>query len=140
MATRTLSELLAPYPPQVQALARNTRALICDLLPGVEEAVDASGPYVSYGYAPGYKGVVCYMTVSRSGVKLGLAGGASLPDPRRLLEGEGKVHRHISIASPPDLRRPGVRPLVRAAAAAWRGASTQQSRRTPSARGLAKAR
>jgi hypothetical protein len=140
MATRTLAELLASYPPDVQALAWDTRTLICDLLPGVEEAVDASGPYVSYGYAPGYKGVVCYMTVSRSGVKLGLAGGASLPDPRRLLEGRGKVHRHVSIASPSDLRRPGVRPLVRAAAAAWRAASNERPRLAPTPHRLAKAR
>ena len=117
MATRTFASLLAPYPPDVQALARETRTLVCDLLPGVEETVDSSGPYVTYGYGGGYKGVICYVTVSQSGVKLGLAGGASLPDPRQLLEGKGKAHRHIPIVSPSDLRKPGIRPLVRAAAA-----------------------
>jgi hypothetical protein len=35
-----------------------------------EETLDTSGPYVSYGFGAGYKGVVCYMTISKTGVKL----------------------------------------------------------------------
>ena len=68
--------LVAPYPRDVQALARATRALMLELLPKVEGTVDPSGPYISYGYAPGYKGVVSYITVNQKGVKLGVAGGA----------------------------------------------------------------
>jgi hypothetical protein len=64
------------------------------LLPKAEETVDATGPYVSYGYGPGYKGVVSYMTINQKGVKLGIAGGASVPDPNNLLEGTGKSNRH----------------------------------------------
>jgi hypothetical protein len=64
------------------------------LLPKAEETVDATGPYVSYGYGPGYKGVVSYMTINQKGVKLGIAGGASVPDPNNLLEGTGKSNRY----------------------------------------------
>jgi hypothetical protein len=90
------------------------------LLPKAEETVDATGPYVSYGYGPGYKGVVSYMTINQKGVKLGIAGGASVPDPNNLLEGTGKSNRHVVIVSPADLRTPGLRSLVRAALAAWK--------------------
>ena len=86
-SARTFKALIEPYPRDVQALARAARSLMLDILPNVEESIDPSGPYISYGYGPGYKGVVSYITVSQKGVKIGVARGASLPDPRRLLRG-----------------------------------------------------
>jgi hypothetical protein len=117
--TRTYKELMSPYPRDVQALARAARSLMLDVLPKVQETVDPTGPYITYGYAPGYKGVVSYITVSKTGVKLGVARGASLPDPKKLLRGTGKGNRHVVINTPADLRTPGLRQLVRAALAAW---------------------
>jgi hypothetical protein len=119
-ATRTLKEMLAPYPPEVQSLARATRALMMDVLPKVRETVDSSGPYLTYGYEPGYKGVVSYITVSKQGVKLGVARGTSLADPKKLLQGSGKANRHVVIKTTDDLEAPGLRQLVRAALAAWK--------------------
>lgn len=118
--TRTLKEMLAPYPSEVQSLARATRALMMDVLPKVKETVDSSGPYITYGYAPGYKGVVSYITVSQTGVKLGVARGTSLRDPKKLLKGSGKVNRHVVIKTADDLETPGLRQLIRAALAAWK--------------------
>jgi hypothetical protein len=119
-ATRTLKEMLAPYPRDVQSLARATRALMMNVLPKVKETVDSSGPYITYGYAPGYKGVVSYITVSQTGVKLGVARGTSLPDPKKLLKGSGKANRHVMIKTADDLEMPGLRQLIRAALAAWK--------------------
>ena len=118
--TRTFKELIEPYPPEVQALARATRAFMVELLPKVRETVDPTGPYIQYSYGSGYVGVVSYITVNQKGVKLGLARGASLPDPKKLLQGEGKGNRHVVIKTPADLRTPGLRQLVRAAVAAWK--------------------
>jgi hypothetical protein len=118
--SRTFADLVASYPRDVQVLARATRALMLELLPQVEETVDPSGPYLTYGYGPGYKGVVSYLTINQKGVKLGIAGGSALPDPRKLLQGTGKSHRHVVIETAADLRTPGLRPLVRAALAAWK--------------------
>jgi hypothetical protein len=120
--TRTLKAMLAPYPRDVQSLVRATRALMMDVLPKVKETVDSSGPYITYGYAPGYKGVVSYITVSQNGVKLGVARGTSLPDPKKLLKGSGKANRHVVIDSAADLETPGLRQLIRAALAAWKKA------------------
>jgi hypothetical protein len=117
--TRTFEALLSGYSSDVQTLARQTRALVLELVPGAEESVDGSGPYIGYGYGPGYKDLICTIILSKAGVKLGLAGGATLPDPKGLLEGSGKVHRHIVVKTADDLRKPGVRPLVRAALTAW---------------------
>ena len=51
---------------------------------------------------------------------MGLARGAELADPKGLLEGAGKVHRYVRIETAADLRKPGLKPLVKAALAAWR--------------------
>lgn len=119
-AARTLKEMLAPYPRDVQALARAARALMMEVLPGINETVDSTGPYITYAYEPGYKGVVGYITVSKQGVKLGMARGTSLPDPKKLLRGSGKANRHVVIKAPDDLATPGLRQLIRAALAAWK--------------------
>ena len=117
---RTVTQMLAPYPRDVQALARATRALMLELLPKSKETVDSTDPYITYAYAPGYKGVVGYVTVNQKAVKLGVAGVASIPDPKKLLQGSGKIHRHVVIKKPEDLQTPGLRALVRAALAAWK--------------------
>jgi len=120
MAGRTFDELVTKYPARVQALARSARGLILELLPGADQAVDSSGPYVGYGYGPGYTGTICTLILSKQGVKLGLVRGADLADPRRLLAGSGKVHKYVALDAPADLRQPGLRPLIRSAVAAWR--------------------
>ena len=120
MAIKTFEGVLDRYPPEVQDLARKTRRLVLELLPDAEESVDSSVGVVGYGYGAGYRGLICTIILSRSGVKLGLSHGAELPDPNGLLQGAGKVHRHVAIMTASDLRRPGVKPLLRAAAAAWR--------------------
>ncbi len=120
MAGRTFEKLIGGYAPDVQLLALSARDFITETLPDIQESVDPKGPYVSYGYEAGYKGVVCYLTVSKQGVKLGLAGGAELRDPKGLLQGDGKSHRHIPLTSMADLRKPGVKALLRSALSAWK--------------------
>jgi len=112
--------LLAAYSREVQDTARAARQVILELVPGAVEVVDAKTAVIGFGYGSGYKDMVCTLILSKGGVKLGLVGGASLPDPHKLLEGAGKVHRYVSLRRPADLRRPGLRPLLRATLAAWR--------------------
>ncbi len=128
-ARRTIEKLLESYPADVQALAAGARHLIRQLLPKVEESVDPSAPVVGYGYGPGYRGMVCTLILSKSGVKLGLVRGAELADPRALLEGSGKVHRYVQLRAPADLRKAGLSQLIKAAYAAWQERN-EASRRT----------
>ena len=46
---------------------------------------------------------------------IGFFEGASLPDPKLLLEGQGKRMRHVKLRSPADLNRPGLFALIDAA-------------------------
>ena len=111
---------VAPYPHEVQALAKATRALMVELLPKVKETIDSTGPYIHYSYGPGYKGVVGYITVNQKGVKLGVARGSSLPDPNGLLQGTGKANRHV--VDRHAIRSPDARPASAgpAAHAEWK--------------------
>src|SRR5438128_12570931 len=116
----TVHQHLRAYPAEVQALASAARKAIRKWLPGVEERADSSAPVIGYGYGPGYRGTVCTLILSKSGIKLGLVRGGDLADPRGLLEGNGKVHRYIQLRAVSDLRKPGVSELVKATYAAWK--------------------
>ena len=104
MADRTpvneaIDTLLRSYPEDVQILARQARKTLREWLPNAGEGADASARMIAYRYGPGYKGMVCTLILSKSGVKLGLVGGATLADPHGLLAGSGKVHRHVPTAN-----------------------------------------
>jgi hypothetical protein len=104
----------------VREIALAARQFLARMLPRTEESLDESAGLIGYGYGPGYKGMVCTLILSRSGVKLGIARGAELPDPQHLLAGSGKVHRHVQLRAVADLRRSGLVQLLEEALAAWR--------------------
>ena len=68
-----LETFLAPYPPDVREIALATRYLLAEVLPGAAETIDASAKLFGYGYGPGYKGCVCTLLLSKTGVKIGIA-------------------------------------------------------------------
>ena len=113
-------DLLAKYPAHVQELAIETRGVIHAVLSNPTEQVDSKANVVGYGFGAGYNNLICTIIMSKTGVKLGLVGGASLPDPKKLLEGSGKVHRYVQVKSPADARRPAVKALLKAGVAEWK--------------------
>jgi hypothetical protein len=113
-----IDKLLQSYPEDVQILARHARETLEEWLPDADEGVDESARMLGYSYGPGYKGMVCTLILSKSGIKLGLANGATLADPHRLLAGTGKVHRHVQLRTIRDLQQAGLKQLVLDASAA----------------------
>ena len=110
--------LLQPYAESIQKLALAARKLI------LEEAPDASEfVYEVYTIADHFafterpSDAFVFTTTHANWVNLGFNFGSRLPDPARLLRGEGKWIRHVKIAQPKDLENPGVRELVRVAIA-----------------------
>src|SRR4051794_11446366 len=88
----------------------------------LEEAPDASESIyrvytvaIWFGFSGKMKDMFCYIATSAGHVNLGFPRGATLPDPNRLLEGEGKTMRHIKFRSERDLERPFVRRYIQAA-------------------------
>jgi hypothetical protein len=128
MPEDALTALLDRYPPDVQRLALDAREFILEVLPKAQETVDNRAGVAGYGYGTGYSDTVCTLILSKSGVKLGLAAGASLPDPDGLLEGKGRVHRYVQLHKAPDASRDGVKKLVLEARAAWQKRSRGRHR------------
>jgi len=118
--SRSAEEVLQTCPPEAQVLAGKARRLLLKLLPEAEETVDPTAPVWSYGFGPGYRGMICTLLLSKSGVKIGFVNGATLPDPAGLLEGSGKKHKYIQLKTASDLNRPAVKQLIQAAFTAWR--------------------
>jgi hypothetical protein len=120
MAKRDPAEaFLSAYPPEVERLALETRRRVLTALPGVREGVDAPARMLAYSCGPGYRGMLCTLIPSQKGVKLGFYRGSELSDPDDLLEGGGKVHRHVRILTADTPRPAAIARLLKAARAAW---------------------
>ena len=115
-----VTAFLATYPAPVGEIALRLRKTVLSAIPGALEMLDLSGKVIGYGFGSGYSDLICTIIPSRTGVKLGVVGGADLPDPGRLLEGAGKRHRYVAFAESADLERPGLARLLEAALAAWK--------------------
>ncbi len=101
--------------PATAALARAACGTILDLLPDAVVTVDREN--IGFGTGTGYKRLVFVVAPHRAHVTLGIARGVELPDPAGLMEGTGKVHRHVKLRDEADLDRPELRELMRAAVA-----------------------
>jgi len=119
---REVEQLFSRYEPAVRRTARATRALVRRMLPDAVEQVDAPGGRVGYALGSRMADVVCVIQLSKAGVKLAVADGASLPDPAGLLTGAGKRHRHVPLASAKAVEAPALAELLRRAIGRKRGA------------------
>ncbi|GAA3113324.1 hypothetical protein GCM10010449_39440 [Streptomyces rectiviolaceus] len=110
-----IEQVLAAREQAVAELGRGACELALDRFPDAVITVD--GNDIGFGTGSGYKGLVFTVAPAKAHVTLGIAGGARLPDPAGLMEGSGKLHRHVKIRRPDDLRRPELRDLMDAALA-----------------------
>ena len=90
-----LDAFLSGRDDTVRSLALASRDVVLEIFPDAIET--AEGNELGYGFDTGYRGLVFTISLTRAGVNLGVFGGASLADPAGLLEGTGKVHRHVKI-------------------------------------------
>ena len=92
------------------------RELVREVAPNVTEAIKFHSlcyfkpgmPYGSIG------GNVCGIGEHKGTVYLSFIHGAALPDPERLLQGDGKAMRKIPIRSSADIHRPAIKRLIKA--------------------------
>jgi hypothetical protein len=108
-----VERLLAARQPRIAELARQLCALILQMYPDATVTVDNG--YIGFGGSTGYKGLVFVVGPHSKHVTLGLYGGVDLPDPAGLMEGTGKVHRHVKVRQADDLKRRELRELMAAA-------------------------
>jgi hypothetical protein len=112
-----LKKFLRPYDRDVQKLALRVRALVLEeMAPCYENIYDAySAVAIGYGTSERLGDGIFHVAVYSRHVNLGFNDGATLDDPKGILEGKGNRIRHISIKSESDLARPEIRAYIRRA-------------------------
>lgn len=97
-----VADFLKAYSEDVRDLAGQYRRLIKKKIPGINEQVDASARIIGFGFGQKYSDLICTLIPSKKGLKLGFYKGSELPDPKELLTGKGKIHRHINLSEDTD--------------------------------------
>ena len=112
-----LKKFLRPYKREVQQLALGLRTLVLEeLAPCYENIYDAySAVAIGYGTSDRLGDGIFHIAVYSKHVNLGFNDGATLADPKGILQGNGNRIRHISIKSDSDLARPEIRAYIRRA-------------------------
>jgi hypothetical protein len=112
----TVEEFLAPSSPTVRELAMRTRELVRGTMPpGSYEGVHPGRNSIIYGTSGKMADWICYIAPLKSRINLGFLRGAELPDPEGLLEGTGKVLRHVKIGQLEEIEKPAIKALLVAA-------------------------
>jgi len=87
-----------------------------EMAPCYENIYDAySAVAIGYGTSNRLRDGVFHIAVYSNHVNLGFNDGASLDDPKGILQGSGKVIRHITMKASEDLERPELRAYIRRA-------------------------
>lgn len=105
--------ILEQFDEPVQEIAVAVKKLIFDVFPKTVEVAWVQQKVIGYGTGP--KKMTehfCWIQPNQKHVNLGFNYGAELPDKDNLLEGTGKLFRHIKMKSMADVERPGVRKLL----------------------------
>jgi hypothetical protein len=114
-----VAELLAQYSPEVRDLAMKVRALVRSAIPDALEEVHPPTKMIGFTYLPGtYKGLILTVSPQKTYVNVIFSKGVELMelDPTGLLEGTGKLARHIKFRGPERLDDPNVRTILEEAA------------------------
>jgi hypothetical protein len=107
---------LQAYDRHVSDLALALREIVLEEAPDASESVyRVYTVAIWFGFSGKMKDMFCYIATNAKHVNLGFPRGSSLPDPNRVLEGDGKAMRHIKFASLDDVERPFVRRYIQAA-------------------------
>jgi len=112
----TFAAFLGEVGPEFRPLCFELRDMIEELHPGFVETVWTGQWIASYGVGPKKMTEHYAFIHGQPGhVNLGFYHGSLLPDPEGVLEGGGKLLRHIKLRGESDAKKPAVRALLIAA-------------------------
>ena len=109
-AYASFEEYLAGQTPRNQTVIRALRTFVKRVAPQLQESVKWGNGCWVQGKAP-----VAYVYSAPDHVQFGFFGGATLKDPMRLLNGEGKFVRHIKVSKRSDIDERAFGALLRQA-------------------------
>jgi hypothetical protein len=113
LKAESIDELLALCEPSVRRLAESARKRILAVVPDAKEKLRPGWGLIGYN-APAY---FAFIEPARNQVRIGFEWGVMLPDPKRLLEGDGSQVRYFTLRTAAALRSPELTAFLRAAAA-----------------------
>jgi hypothetical protein len=118
-AEKRLARFIAKFEPKHQTLIRAVRRALRRRLPTANELVWDNYNFFVIGYSATERpsDAVVSLAAGGNGVGLSFYRGAGLPDPHRILLGEGRQNRFIRLDSARVLARPEVAALITAAVA-----------------------
>ncbi len=112
----TFEEAVARAGAHARELAYELRKLIVQVMPDVVEMPWPRMRMASYGVGEKKKSEhFCYISAQKDDVNLGFYYGAELVDPEKLLQGTGKLLRHVKIREAKAIRGRALRRLLEAA-------------------------
>jgi len=111
---RQLTEFIAKFTPEMGKLIRAARSKMRSLMPQALELVYDNYNFFVIGYGPTEKAgdAIFSLAAQAKGLSLCFLQGARLPDPHKLLRGNGNVVRNIHLESADGLDDPNVRQLI----------------------------
>jgi hypothetical protein len=109
-----IARFLAAYPPDIEALTNEVRALVASITPDADENLKTGWKVIWFGFGPRMPDQFAVVMPTRQHVGLGFASGSELPDPKGKLEGVGKKMRHVKLRTSADVADPAVAALLRA--------------------------
>ena len=109
-----LDALIDKYTPEMATAGRECLKKMRARLPGATQLVYDTYNALGIGFGPSEKAseAIFSIVLYPRYVTLFFLQGVHLPDPSGLLQGNGKVVRHIKLESPADLDKPAIQKLI----------------------------
>ena len=97
-------EFLSAFPPTIQTLANQLRALVKETIPNVKEAVYPGWKLIGYRVKKGRSDAYfCFIAPFENRIMLGFEYGVQLFDPDLWLEGDGTQVRYLTVREQEDI-------------------------------------
>jgi hypothetical protein len=111
-----LLDFLLPYPEAVAKMALALRKLVLEEAPDANEVICRGyAVSIAFTFSEKWTNAFCHVAVYKGHVNLGFNRGAELPGSEDVLEGTGKLVRHLPVRALADLENPDLRRFLRAA-------------------------
>jgi hypothetical protein len=117
MGKETVSDLIKfmlPYPDKVKAAALWLREFVWDLYPETNELIYDNYNAVAFGWSPTDKAgdVFCSIAVCSDHVNFGFNRGVDIPDPKKILLGNGSLYRFLRVRDKEDFPEEYIKQLL----------------------------
>ena len=110
-------EFLSTFPPEMQTLANDLRALVKETVPNVKEAVYTGWKLIGYRVKKSKSDAYfCFIAPFPNRILLGFEYGIQLFDPSLRLEGEGTQVRYLTVREKEDIEPEVFRAFIAEAA------------------------